>query len=46
MNFGSSLANENVACEYELTVSTLYAKTFSFAITTVLSRTHSLFMGE
>ena len=38
--------NKNVACEYELTVSTLNTKTLGLTVTTVLGRTHTFFMGE
>jgi len=46
MNLGASLANQDVAGEYELTVSTLRAKTLGFAIATVTRRTKALLMSE
>lgn len=36
MEFGSSLANENVACENELTICTLGAQSFCCTLTTVV----------
>ena len=46
MNVSASLLDEDVAGEYELTVSTLNAKTLGLRVTTVLRRTHTFFMSE
>ena len=42
MNVSASLANQDVASQNKLTVSTLYAQTLSLGITTVLGRTAAL----
>jgi len=46
MDVGASLLDEDVACQYELTVGTLYAKALGLGITTVLRGTHTFFMSE
>ena len=46
MNFRTSLTNENVASENCLTVATLHAKSFRFAISTVVRGTGTFFMSE
>ena len=46
MNVCSSLAIENVACENELTVCSLSAKSFGLGISAVLGGTHTFFMSK
>jgi hypothetical protein len=42
----TSLADDDVACDYVGTVSLLHAKSFGFAVTAVLGRTDTLLMSE
>ena len=46
MDVGASLANQDVASQNELTVSTLNAQTLRLGITTVLGRTAALVVSE
>ena len=46
MNGGSSLSDDDVAGSNSLTVSLLDTESFSFAVTTVLCRTDTLFMSK
>lgn len=46
VNVSAALSYENVARKYELSVRTLCAKSLGLGITSVLGRTHSLFMSE
>ena len=46
MEVSAALANQNVACENELTISTLGAKTLRLRVTTVLGGAAALFVGE
>jgi len=46
MEMGAALPDENVAGEYELTISTLGAKTLGFAVATVTSATNTFLMSE
>ena len=46
MDVGASLANQDVASQNELTVSTLNAQTLCLGITTVLGRTAALMVSE
>ena len=46
MDVSAALANQNVACRYNLTISTLNAKSLGLGITAVLGRTYALFMSE
>ena len=46
MDVSASLANQDVAGQNVLTVSTLYAQTLGLGITTVLSRTAALVVSE
>mgnify|MGYP005605567777 CR=1 FL=1 len=46
MDVGASLANQDVAGQNELTVSTLHAQALSLGITTVLGRTAALVVSE
>ena len=46
MNFRASLANENVPCEYRLTVASFHAKSFRLAVSTVVGRTGTFLMSE
>jgi hypothetical protein len=42
----AALSYEDVAGDYSLAVTLLCAKTLSLRVTTVLGRTHTLFMSE
>ena len=42
----TSLANQDVACQNELTVASLDTKAFGLTVTAVLGRTHTFFMSE
>ena len=44
MNVGTALTNDDVACGYELTISSLYAQTLGLGVTAVLSGTHTFLM--
>ena len=46
MDVGTTLANENVAGENELTVSALGAKALGLGVTAVLGGAHTFFMSE
>ncbi len=46
MDLGASLANENVTGENELTVSTFYAESSGFGVTTVFSRAYTFLMSH
>ena len=46
MEVSAALANQNVACENELTISTLGAKTLRLRVTTVLGGAAALLVGE
>ena len=46
MNLGAALADQDVAGQDELTVSTLCAQTLRLGITAVLSRTYAFFMSH
>ena len=46
MDVCTSLANDNVACEYCLTVCLLYAKALGLTVTAVLCRTNTLLMSK
>ena len=46
MDFGASLSDEDVACENELTVSSLGAESLGFGITAVTGWTHTFFMRK
>lgn len=46
MNVSASLADDDVAGDYMLTVSSLNAKSLGLAVTTVLSRTNTFFMSK
>ena len=46
MDVSAALANQNVACRYYLTISTLNAESLGFGVTTVLGGTYALFMSE
>ena len=46
MDVSTTLANEDVACQYILTISALGAKTLGLGITAVLGRAHTFFMGK
>lgn len=46
VNFRTSLTNKDIASKNSLTVATLYAKSFRFAVSTVVRRTGTFFMSE
>ena len=46
MDVSTTLANEDVACQYILTISALGAKTLGLGITAVLGGAHTFFMGK
>lgn len=46
VNRSASLADDDIACLYSLTVGLLNAKTLCFAVTAVLSGADTLFMSE
>ena len=46
MNFRTSLANKDVACENCLTIAALHAKSFRLAVSTVVGRAGTFFMSE
>ena len=46
MEVSAALANQNVACENELTISTLGAKTLRLRVTTVLGGAAALLMSK
>lgn len=46
MDVGTSLSVKDIACQNELTVSSLSTKSLGFRLTTVLGGAHSLFMSE
>ena len=46
MNFSAALLDENVACQNELTVSTLHAKALGLGIAAVFSRADTFFMSH
>jgi hypothetical protein len=46
MNFCTSLFNQNVSGKNYLTVGSFNAKAFRFAVTAVLSATHTFFMSK
>ena len=46
VDFRTSLTNEDVPCKYGLTIAALRAKTFRFAVSTVVGRTGTFFMSE
>lgn len=46
VDFRTTLTNENVPCEHCLTVATLRAKSFRFAVSTVVGRAGTFFMSE
>ena len=46
MDVSAALANQNVACENELTISTLGAKTLRLRVTTVLGGAAALLMSK
>ena len=46
VDVSSSLTNEDVAGQYELTVSSLDAESLGFGISAVLGRTHTFLMSE
>ena len=46
MDVSAALANQNVACRYNLTISTLYAKSLGLGIAAVLGGTCALMMSE
>ena len=46
MNLSAALLDENVACQNELTVSTLHAKALGLGIAAVLSRADTFFMSQ
>ena len=46
MNLRTSLTNEDIPCEHCLTVATLRAKAFCFAIASVVGRTRTFLMSE
>ena len=46
MDLSAALSNKNVTSKYSLTVSLLYTETLGLGITSVLSRTYALLVGE
>lgn len=46
MDLGSALSVQDVACQYELTISSLSAKSLGLGVSAVLGRTNTLFMSE
>lgn len=46
MDYGTTLANQNVAGEYELTIGALNAQTLRGRVTAVTRATHTFFMGK
>ena len=46
MNVSTSLANQDVASQYKLTIRTLGAKALAFAVAAVAGGAHTFFMSE